>query len=88
MYSRLSQHMNCNNILVLEKFSFRKCVSTEDAAFKLTDNVLKSINQKIHVGGIFCDLVKSSHCVNHEILLSNYISIVFKEHWQNGSYPI
>jgi hypothetical protein len=46
MYSGLSHHMQTNNILVPEQFGFRKGKSTEDAAFKLTDNVLKSINQK------------------------------------------
>jgi hypothetical protein len=30
--------------------------------------VLKSINQKMHVGEIFCDLAKAFDCVNHEIL--------------------
>jgi hypothetical protein len=70
MYSRLSHYLQTNNILVPEQFGFRKGISTENAAFKLTDSVLKSLNQKMHVGGIFCDLAKAFNCVNHEILLT------------------
>ena len=33
--------------------------TTEDAAFWLTDSVYKTVNQKINVGGIFCDLAVS-----------------------------
>jgi hypothetical protein len=32
--------------------------------------VLKSINQKMHVRGMFCDLAKAFDCVNHDILLT------------------
>jgi hypothetical protein len=70
MYNRLSHHMHTNNILVPEQFGFRQGKSTENAAFKLTDSVLKSINQKMHVGGIFSDLAESFDCVSHEILLA------------------
>jgi hypothetical protein len=45
-------------------------MSTRDAAFRLTDSVLNSLNQKLHVGGIFCDLSKALNSVNHKTLLT------------------
>jgi hypothetical protein len=41
-----------------------------NAAFKLTNSILKSINKKMHVGGIFCDLANTFDSVNNEILLT------------------
>jgi hypothetical protein len=43
-YNRLSHYLQANNILVPEQFGSRKGISTENAAFKLTDSVLKSLN--------------------------------------------
>jgi hypothetical protein len=65
VHSRLSQHLHTNNILVPEQHGFGKDMSTENAAFGLTNSVFKSLNQKIHVGGIFCDLAKAFDYVNH-----------------------
>jgi hypothetical protein len=45
-------------------------MSIENAAFKLTNSTLKSINKKMHVGRIFCDLAKAFPSVNDEILLT------------------
>jgi hypothetical protein len=59
MYNRLSHHMHTNNMLVPEKFGFRQGKCTGNAAFKLTNSVLKSVNQKIYVGGIFCVFSKT-----------------------------
>jgi hypothetical protein len=68
LYNRLSHYLQTNNILVPEQFGFRKGMSNENTAFKLTDSVLKSLNQKMHVGEIFCDL--AFDCVDHEILVT------------------
>jgi hypothetical protein len=42
--NKLSHYLQTNNILVTEQSGFRKGISTENAAFKLTDSVLKSVN--------------------------------------------
>jgi hypothetical protein len=71
IYDRLLQHIEANNILASEQFSFRPSASTGKASFRLIDKILKSLNNRIMVGGIFCDLHKAFNCVNHSILLKN-----------------
>ena len=70
VYNRLYQHMNNNLILANEQFGFRHSSSIDIATYRLTKNILTELNNKLLVGGIFCDLHKASDCVNYDILLS------------------
>jgi hypothetical protein len=53
IYVRLHQHIKSNNILVNEKYGFRSNSSTKKASYKLIDEILNALNNKILVGGIF-----------------------------------
>jgi len=69
IYKRLHYHIKHNNILAKERYGSRNNSSTEIASYKLINNILKALNNKMWVGGIFCDLTKSFDYVNHNILL-------------------
>ena len=69
VYIQSCEHSSKNNILAEEQFGFRT-KTTNNAIYKLTNDILKALNNKLMVGGIFCDLEKALDCVNHEILLS------------------
>jgi hypothetical protein len=44
LYIRLIEHFNANKLLVGNQFGFRKGIATEDAIFKLTNEVLNASN--------------------------------------------
>ena len=70
IYKRLNHHIEANNILVKEQYGFRNNSSAEIASHNLINNILKALNNKMWVGGIFCDLTKAFDHVNHDILIS------------------
>jgi hypothetical protein len=54
IYARLHQHVISNYILVNEQYGFRSNSSTVMASYKLINEMLNMLNNKILVGGIFC----------------------------------
>jgi hypothetical protein len=53
IYDRLLKHIETNNILAVEHFGFRTSLSTENVSYKVTDNILNALNNRMMVGGIF-----------------------------------
>ena len=70
LHIKVTENLNTNNLLAENQFGFRKGTTTEDAIFKLTNEILKALNKKTLAGSIFCDLETAFESVNHDILLS------------------
>ena len=70
LYNRITEHLNTHKLLVGHQFGFRKDTATEDAIFKLMNEILRALNNRTLAGSIFCDLEKAFGSVNHDILLS------------------
>jgi hypothetical protein len=66
----LYQHNNQDNILATKQYGFRNNSSTARASLKLINEILLTLNNKLTVSGIFCDLGKTFNSANHDVLLS------------------
>ena len=70
IYNRLQYHIDINNIIAQEQYGFRAKLSTEVSTYNLINNILVAFDNKLTVGGLFCDLTKAFDSLTHDILLS------------------
>jgi hypothetical protein len=68
-FKKIIFHINNSNVSVKEQFGLRKKSSITLAPYDLLNDTLSALNEKLLVGGVFCDLKKAFDCVNY-ILLS------------------
>jgi hypothetical protein len=73
-------YLNKYNLMNFQQFGCRKRLSTEDAIFRLSHEILNALNNRLIVGGIFFDLAKAFNSVNHSRLVQKlpYYGIVGK----------
>jgi hypothetical protein len=84
----LLKHLNEQNILSKHQFGFRENLGTDNAIYSLISGILDSLNKKMQICGIFCDLEKVFDCVSHHILLTKlrYYGIQDKQYNLFKSY--
>jgi hypothetical protein len=69
IYIRLTEYFLKNKILTDSQYGFQKGLATENAIFKLINEILNSQNNKTKLGSVFCDLQKAFDTLNHDLLL-------------------
>ena len=60
-----------NNIIYNIQFGFRQQYSTSYASINVTENIRKVLDDGNIGCGVFVDLQKAFHTVDHQILLTN-----------------
>jgi hypothetical protein len=69
LYNRLTEYLKNNKLLVGNQYGFQKGLATDDAIFKLINEILDTLNNEMKTVSVFCDLQKAFDSVSHEILL-------------------
>jgi len=69
MCNRLVNYLEIFDILYKHQFGFRKGFSTDMAIVSVIDDVLRALEDKDMVLGIYMDLAKAFDTINHDILL-------------------
>jgi hypothetical protein len=69
IHSTAGNYIPTNYCLVPENFDFERDISTANDAFKLTENIMKTVNKKSNKTETFCHLVEHFYGVNHEIFV-------------------
>jgi Reverse transcriptase (RNA-dependent DNA polymerase). len=70
-HKRHLHHISANSVLVNQSFGFWTKSSTEEASFQLLIEILIALNNRLMVGGIFCNFEKAFDCFSQDILLYN-----------------
>ena len=70
MYKRLYTFLNKNNVIYNLQFGFRQQYSTSHALINITENIRKALDDGNIGCGVFVDLQKAFHTVDHKILLA------------------
>lgn len=90
---RLLSYLERNNLLSCNQFGFRKAISTEDAVMELTNKIVKNLDKKTKMIGIFLDLSKAFDTVSVPLLLAKMENIgvrgpalkIFQDYLSNRS---
>ena len=69
MHKRLYEFLEKNNVLYSLQFDFRSKHSTSHTLISMTEKIRNTIDNRNYGCGIFIDLKKAFHTVNHSILL-------------------
>lgn len=69
VFNRLMHFIDVNNVLFGNQFGFIKGKSTVNAMFTLIDKVVKALDNRKSVSGVFFDLRKAFDMVSHKRLL-------------------